>query len=105
MRFLGLAALLIGWSTTALAQELASHASYPGISLTTTGPAKMAQVGPFFDEKKLEIWIQEVAMRLSHAAIVLVSNPEGRDGQLLAVRVHYLDTANRWWSKYRGLKS
>src|SRR4029077_19040549 len=62
-----------------LISELASHASHLGISLTTTGPAKMAQVGPFFDEKKLAMWLQEMAMRLSHAAAVLMSNPEGSD--------------------------
>src|SRR5436309_3406038 len=32
-----------------LLSEAASHASYPGVSLTTTGPDNMAQVGPFFD--------------------------------------------------------
>jgi hypothetical protein len=40
---------------------------YSGKSLTTTGPEKMAQVGPFFDETKLRVWLQEMAMRLSHA--------------------------------------
>ena len=62
-----------------LISELASHASYPGISLTTTGPDRMAQVGPFFDEKKLTVWLFEMAMRLSQAALVLSSDPEGRD--------------------------
>lgn len=87
-----------------LISELASHASYSGISLTTTGPTKMAQVGPFFDEKKLATWLQETAMRLSHAAVVLVSNPEGNDVSLLMTRKHYLDVVNNWWSKYRGMK-
>jgi hypothetical protein len=59
-----------------LISEVASHPSYSGISLTTTGPANMAQVGPFFDEKKLAIWLYEMAMRLSHAGVVLLSNPE-----------------------------
>jgi hypothetical protein len=88
-----------------LISELASHASYPGIALTATGSANMVQVGPFFDEKKVDVWLQEIAMRLSHAAVILVSNPEGRDPQLLATRAHYVDVANRWWSKYRGLES
>ena len=30
--------------------EYATHASYPGVTLMTTGPANMAQVGPFFDD-------------------------------------------------------
>jgi hypothetical protein len=59
----------------------------------------MAHVGPFFDEKKLAIWLQEMAMRMSHAAVVLVSNPEGRDTKLLITRKHYLEIANKWWSK------
>jgi len=84
-----------------LISELASHASYSGISLTTTGPAKMAQVGPFFEEKKLATWLQEMAIRLSHAAVVLVSNP---DTNLLMTRKHYLEVVNEWWAKYRGMK-
>ncbi len=75
-----------------------------GISLTTTGSASMAQVGPFFDEKKLNVWLYEMAMRLSHAALVLSSDPEGRDLKLLATRMRYLQLVNTWWSKYRGLK-
>ena len=87
-----------------LISEAASHASYSGISLTTTGPANMAQVGPFFDDKKFVTWLQEIAMRLSHAAVVLVSNPEGNDVKLLTTRKHYLEVVNEWWSKYRGMK-
>jgi hypothetical protein len=87
-----------------LISEYASHASYSGISLTTTGPANRAQVGPFFDEKKLTTWLQEMAMRLSHAAVVLVSDTEGTDVKLLMVRAHYLKIANKWWSKYIGVK-
>jgi hypothetical protein len=87
-----------------LISELASHASYSGISLTTTGSAKIAQVGPFFDEKKLAAWLGEMAMRLSHAAVVLVSDPEGQDVALLMTRAHYLECLNAWWSKYRGMK-
>jgi hypothetical protein len=87
-----------------LISELASHASYSGISLTTTGPANMAQVGPFFEEKKLAIWLYELAMRLSHAAVVLVSNPEGIDMKLLMTRKHYLEVVNKWWWKYRRMK-
>jgi hypothetical protein len=64
----------------------------------------MAQVGPFFNEKKLATWLQEMAMRLSHAAVVLVSNPEGDDVNLLISRKHYLDVVNKWWAKYRGMK-
>ncbi len=64
----------------------------------------MAQVGRFFDETKLATWLQEVAMRLSHAAVVLASNPEGSDTTLLMTRKHYLEVVNKWWSKYRGIK-
>jgi len=87
-----------------LISELASHASYLGISLTTTGPDNMAQVGPFFDDKKLAAWLGEMAMRLSHAAMVLMPNPSGSDMKLLVACNHYLDVVNKWWSKYRGMK-
>jgi hypothetical protein len=86
-----------------LISELASHASYPGMSLTATGSANLVQVGPFFDERKLSTWLQEMALRLSHAGVVLVSNAEGRDTALLAARAHYLEAVNKWWSKYRGV--
>jgi hypothetical protein len=84
--------------------ELASHASYQGISLTTTGPDNMAQVGPFFDDKKLASWLGEMAMRLSLAAMVLLPNPSGRDMNFLMAQRHYLKVVNTWWSKYRGAK-
>ena len=87
-----------------LISELASHPSYSGISMTTTGSANMAQVGPFFDQEKLTVWLNEFATRLSHAAVVLVSNPEGVDMKLLMTRMRYLEIVNKWWSKYRGMK-
>jgi hypothetical protein len=87
-----------------LISELASHASYPGISLTTTGPDNMAQLGPFFDDKKLAAWLGEMAMRLSHAAMVLMPNPSGSNMKLLVACGHYLKIVNKWWSKYRGMK-
>jgi hypothetical protein len=86
-----------------LISESAAHASYPGIALTTTGPLRMAQVGPFFDEEKLATWLREMAMRVSRAAIILVSNSEGDDRQLLATRMHYLTVVNRWWATYRHM--
>jgi hypothetical protein len=86
-----------------LISEYASHVSYPGITLTTTGPAMMAQVGPFYDERKLAMWLLEVAMRTSHAAVILISGAEGGDLRLLAVRGNYLSAVHLWWTKYRGL--
>jgi hypothetical protein len=45
-----------------------------------------------------------MASRLSHAAVVLTSNPEGIDVKLVMTRQHYLGVVNKWWSKYRGMK-
>lgn len=88
-----------------LISELASHASYIGIvSLMTAGPDNMAQVGPFFDDKKLASWLGEMAIRFSHAAMVLLPPPSGSDIKLLSTQRHYLKVANTWWSKYRGVK-
>jgi hypothetical protein len=61
-----------------LISEFASHASFSGISLTTTGLGNIAQVGPFFDERKLAAWLQEMAMRMSHAAWCSYQIPKGR---------------------------
>ena len=83
--------------------QVASHASYAGISLITTGPDNMAQVGPFFDQKKLTVWLQEMALRLSPAASHLMPDTGGHDLKLLATRMHYLEVLHGWWSKYRGL--
>ena len=86
-----------------LISEAASHATFNGISLTTTGPQNMAQVGPFFDKQKLSVWLLEMAMRLSHAAMMVSSNPEGDDKKLLATRIHYLAAVNDWWATYRNM--
>jgi hypothetical protein len=86
-----------------LISELASHPTYSGISLTTSGPENLAHVGPFFDQKKLTVWLQEMALRLSPAALALMPAAESSDLQLLATRLHYLKVVNGWWSKYRGL--
>lgn len=86
-----------------LISEYASHASYPGITLTTSGPAKMAQVGAFYDEHKLAMWLYEMAMRVSHAAVVLVASVEGDDRTLLVTRGHYLSVVNAWWQKHRHM--
>jgi hypothetical protein len=87
-----------------LISEYATHASYPGATLTTTGPEKMAQVGPFFDEQKLRSWLGEMAIRLSLAAQHVLPNPDGNDMQLLATQRHYLGVVDKWFSKYRGTK-
>jgi hypothetical protein len=87
----------------ALISKLASHPTYSGISMTTTGPDNMAQVGPFFDQKKLTMWLQEMALRLSPAALALLQKSEGHDLGLLATRMQYLEVLHGWWSKYRGL--
>jgi hypothetical protein len=84
--------------------EYATHASYSGVTLTTTGPANMAQVGPFFDGQKLRSWLGEMVMRLSMAAMQLLPNPNANDVKLLLTQAHYLEVFDKWWSKYRGTK-
>jgi hypothetical protein len=86
-----------------LISELASHPTYSGISPTTSGPEDMAHIGPFFDQKKLAVWLQEMALRLSPAALALMPAAENSDLELLATRMHYLRVLNAWWVKYRGL--
>jgi hypothetical protein len=84
--------------------EMASHPTFQGIALTASGPSSMVQVGPFFDQKMLTVWLQELAMRPSPAALGLLRKPEGRDLNLLTIREHYLAVSNEWASKYLGAK-
>src|SRR5437660_1498454 len=72
-------------------------------ALTIRGPANMAQVGPFVDKNKLAMWLYELALRVSHAAVILVSNPEGDDRPLLATRQQYLAVVNKWYATYRNM--
>jgi hypothetical protein len=60
----------------------------------------LGQVGPFFDQKKLAVWLSELTIRLSHAAVILVSDHEGEDRELLATRLHYINAVNAWRAKY-----
>jgi hypothetical protein len=86
-----------------LISEAASHPTHAGIALTATGPDNLVQVGPFFDQKKLRVWLQEIVLRLSPAALHLMSDAGGNDLGFLAARMHYLEVARSWWSKYHGL--
>ena len=87
-----------------LISEYASHASYPGFQLITDAQ-NLAQVGPFFNEKNLVVWLCELATRLSHAAVILLSNSEGEDLNLLKSRAHYLDAVNAWTATYLSPRS
>src|SRR5262249_32669921 len=71
-----------------LISELASDPTYSRISLTTSGPENLAHLGPFFDQRKLTVWLQETALRLSPAALALMPAAESGDLQLLATRMH-----------------
>lgn len=82
-----------------LISEHASHASYPGFSLTTNKDG-LGEIGPFFDEKKLRVWLNELATRLCHAAVILAADHEGRNWKLLATRGHYLDHVHEWTARY-----
>ena len=48
----------------------------------------LGQVGPFFDEGKLKAFLEELAKRLGHAAIILLSDFEGEDHTLELTRKH-----------------
>jgi hypothetical protein len=83
-----------------LVSDHASHATYKGFHLTTQGG--LGQIGPFLDEAKLQAWLEEMAKRFGHAAIVLRSDFEGTDVRLDRTRKHYLDVMNAWGKKYFG---
>jgi hypothetical protein len=83
-----------------LISEHASHATYRGFQLTTQGG--LGRIGPFVDESKLQAWLEEMAKRFGHAAIVLVSDFEEMDVRLELTRMHYLEVMNAWGAKYFG---
>ena len=87
-------------STYDLISEHASHATYRGFQMASQGG--LGKLGPFMDEAKLQAWLEEMAKRFGHAAIVLLSDFEGVDPRLDATRAHYLAAVNAWGAKYYG---
>jgi len=83
-----------------LISENASHATYRGFHLTTQNG--LGQIGPFLDEAKLQAWLEEMAKRFGHAAVILVADYEGMDHSLDLTRQHFLRTINEWGTKYYG---
>ncbi|MEA2885668.1 MAG: hypothetical protein QOD11_28 [Bradyrhizobium sp.] len=83
-----------------LISENASHATYGGFHLTTQGG--LGQIGPFLDETKLQAWLEEMAKRFGHAAVILLADFEGFDPQLDQTREHFLRAINDWGKKYYG---
>jgi len=51
---------------------------------------------------KLQAWLEEMAKRFGHAAIVLLSDFEGQNQKLDSTRGHYLIVMNEWGRKYYG---
>jgi hypothetical protein len=87
-------------ATYDLISEHASHASYRGFQMASQGG--LGKLGPFMDEAKLQAWLEEMAKRFGHAAIVLLLDFEGDDPRLGATRAHYLVAVNAWGTKYYG---
>jgi hypothetical protein len=83
-----------------LISENASHATYRGFHMTTQGGLGM--LGPFLDEIKLQAWLEEMAKRFGHAAVILLSNYEGFDHKLDLTRQHFLNAVDEWGKKYYG---
>ena len=82
-----------------LISEHASHISYRGFRLVTN-EQNLGEVGPFYDRKKLGAWLEELAKRLNHAAVILAHDHTRMDRVLLATRAHYLNRFNVWAAKY-----
>jgi hypothetical protein len=82
-----------------LISEAASHASYKGFALVANTTTNLGEIGPFFDEKKLAAWLQELAKHIAVFAAILVPT-QGQDLRLLNAQVHYLKVWQDWKSKY-----
>jgi hypothetical protein len=80
--------------------DYASHASQPDFRLVT-GHQNLGEAGPFYDERKLAVWATELATRLGHAVLVLVSaDAERSDQKLLVMRKRYLRAMDNWLARY-----
>jgi len=81
-----------------LISEAASHASYRGFSLLLNAE-NLGEIGPFFDEKKLTVWLQDLAKHLPIFAAQLVPVQDG-DLKLLATCDHFIAAWRTWAAKY-----
>jgi hypothetical protein len=81
-----------------LISEAATHASYRGFGLVLNAD-KLGEIGPFFDEKKLIVWLQDLAKHLPMVAAQLVPVQAG-DLKLLATSDHFIAAWRTWAAKY-----
>jgi hypothetical protein len=82
-----------------LISESASHASYRGFSLVVDDD-RLGKIGPFFDEKKLIVWLKELVKYLTMFATILVAIQDGNDQRLLGAQAHYLHVLQAFAAKY-----
>jgi hypothetical protein len=74
--------------------EIATHVSYSGFVLVNN--EGMGQLGPFVDEKKLRAWLEEIALRLVPAAILLGKHFPLAPEQVLALSKGFESQAADW---------
>jgi hypothetical protein len=83
-----------------LISEHASHATYHGFHMASQ--SGLGKLGPFMDEAKLQAWLEEMAKRFGHAAIVLLSVSRAPIRGWTPRGAHYLAAVNAWGQKHYG---
>lgn len=79
-----------------LFSELAAHPTASGFVLFS--PNNLSNVGPFFNEKYLKVWIEELAKLVSFGGVIFVSYFEDNDNFSDAIN-HYNAKIKLWFSE------
>lgn len=79
-----------------LFSELAAHPTASGFMLFS--PNNLSNVGPFFNEKYLKVWVEELAKLVSYGGIIFVSYFEGNDIFSDAIN-NYNSKTKLWFSE------
>src|SRR5262249_20943 len=82
-----------------LISEVASHASFKGFALVANSDTHLGEIGPFFDEKKLAGWLQELAKHLTMFANILIPT-QSADLKLLGAKAPSPARLKAWAAKY-----
>ncbi|MCF6300015.1 MAG: hypothetical protein L3J52_02690 [Proteobacteria bacterium] len=81
-----------------LLSELASHPTSEGFKLFS--PNSLSKIGPFFDDKYLKAWIQELVKLVPHGSVVFIELFNDSNLQLLKAQEHFLTNIKPWEEEF-----
>ncbi len=78
--------------------EYSSHAT--GSSFQLLSPNGLGKIGPFFEEKYLQAWIEDIAKYLTHGGVIYIGHFKEVDLDRLIAKNTFFDQAKGWTDKY-----